>query len=78
MKRIPTFEQFVNEKVYRLSGFYSQKGFLGKIFQAFKKEIQGIKYEGDGAGTIEEVNKAWEKFQDDAKKMILINKLQIS
>ena len=71
MKRIPTFEQFVNEKVYRLSGFYSQKGFLGKIFQAFKKEIQGVKYEGDGAGTIEEVNKAWEKFQDTAKKMIL-------
>ena len=29
MKRIPTFEQFLNEKAYRLSGYYSQKGFLG-------------------------------------------------
>lgn len=71
MKKIPTFEQFLNEKTYRLSGYYSQKGFLGKIFQAFKKEIEKVQYEGDGAGTIEEVNKIWDKFQDDAKKMIL-------
>ena len=71
MKRIPTFEQFVNEKVYRLSGYYSQKGFLGKIMQAFKKQVEKVSYEGDVEGTVEEVNKIWDKFQDDAKKMIL-------
>ena len=71
MKKIPTFEQFLNEKVYRLSGYYSQKGFLGKIFQAFKKQIEKVSYEGDAEGTLEEVNKAWDKFQDTAKKMIL-------
>jgi len=71
MKRLPTFEQFLNEKAYRLSGYYSQKGFLGKIFQAFKKQIEKVQYEGDGAATIEEINKIWDKFQDDAKKMIL-------
>jgi hypothetical protein len=71
MKRIPTYEQFVNEKVYRLSGFYSQKGFLGKIFQTFKKQVERVSYEGDVEGTLEDVNKIWDKFQDDAKKMIL-------
>ena len=71
MKRIPTFEQFLNEKVYRLSGYYSQKGFLGKIMQAFKKQVEKVSYEGDVEGTVEEVHKAWEKFQDTAKKMIL-------
>lgn len=71
MKNIPTFEQFINEKTYRLSGYYSQKGFLGKIMQAFKKQIERISYEGDIESTIEDVNKAWDKFQDTAKKMIL-------
>lgn len=71
MKNIPTFEQFVNEKVYRLSGYYSSKGLVGKVMQAFKKQIERISYEGDVEGTVEEVNKIWDKFQDDAKKMIL-------
>ncbi len=71
MKRIPTFEQFLNEKAYRLSGYYSQKGFLGKIMQAFKKQIEGVKYEGDAEATVEDVNKIWDKFQDEAKKMVL-------
>ena len=71
MKNIPTFEQFLNEKTYRLSGYYSQKGFLGKIMQAFKKQIEGVKYEGDAEATVEDVNKIWDKFQDEAKKMVL-------
>ena len=71
MKNIPTFEQFLNEKTYRLSGYYSAKGLIGKIMQAFKKEIQGLKHEGDVMGTLEEVNKEWDKFKKDAHKMIL-------
>jgi len=71
MKRIPTFEQFLNEKVYRLSGYYSSKGLIGKVMQTFKKEIERISYEGDVEGTVEEVNKAWDKFQDEAKKIVL-------
>jgi transcriptional regulator with PAS, ATPase and Fis domain len=71
MKRIPTFEQFVNEKVYRLAGYYSAKGLIGKIMQTFKKEIERTVFEGDREGTLEEVNKAWAKHQDTAKKLVL-------
>ncbi len=71
MKRIQTFEQFLNEKVYRLSGYHSSKGLVGKVMQTFKKRIAGVKYEGDAEATVEEVNKAWEKFQDEAKEIVL-------
>ena len=71
MKRIPTFEQFVNEKAYRLSGYYSAKGLIGKIMQTFKKQIERVQYEGDAEGVIEELNKEWEKHQDTAKKLVL-------
>ena len=71
MKIIPTFEQFVNEKAYRLSGYYSSKGLIGKVMQTFKKQIERIQYEGDAEATVEDINKVWDKFQDDAKKMIL-------
>lgn len=71
MKHVKLFEQFVNEKVYRMTGVYSAKGLVGKVMQAFKKEIAGVKYEGDAEATLEEINKEWAKFQKDAEKIIL-------
>ena len=71
MKTIPTFEQFLNEKAYRLTGMYASKGLIGRVMQAFKKEIEKIQYEGDAAGTLIEVNKAWKKFQKTAEKIIM-------
>jgi len=71
MKTIPTFEQFLNEKAYRMTGIYSAKGLVGKVMQAFKQEIKTVKYEGVNVVTQEEVNKEWAKFEDKAKKIIL-------
>jgi hypothetical protein len=71
MKTIPTFEQFLNEKAYRLTGIYASKGLIGRVMQAFKKEIEKIQYEGDATGTLIEVNKAWKKFQKTAEKIIM-------
>jgi hypothetical protein len=71
MKIIPTFEQFLNEKSYRMTGMYAAKGLVGKIMQAFKQEIKTVKYEGINIVTQEEVNKEWAKFEDTAKKIIL-------
>jgi len=71
MKTIPTFEQFLNEKSYRMTGIYAAKGLVGKVMQAFKQEIKTVKYEGDSAATLTEVNKEWAKFEDKAKKIIL-------
>lgn len=71
MKHVKPFEQFVNEKVYRMTGIYSAKGLVGKVMQAFKKEIAGVKYEGDAEATLEEINNEWAKFQKDAEKIIL-------
>lgn len=71
MKKIPTFEQFLNEKSYRMTGIYAAKGLVGKVMQAFKQEIKTVKYEGINIVTQEEVNKEWAKFEDEAKKIIL-------
>lgn len=71
MKTIPTFEQFLNEKSYRMTGIYAAKGLVGKVMQAFKQEIKTVKYEGINIVTQEEVNKEWAKFEDKAKKIIL-------
>tara|TARA_B110000285_G_C15130997_1_gene623578 strand:+ start:2497 stop:3051 length:555 start_codon:yes stop_codon:yes gene_type:complete len=71
MKNINTFNQFVNEKAYRMTGVYASKGLIGKVMQAFKQEIAKVKYEGDVPGTLIEVNKEWKKFQKDAEKIIL-------
>jgi hypothetical protein len=71
MKIIPTFEQFLNENSYRMTGMYAAKGLVGKIMQAFKQEIKTVKYEGINIVTQEEVNKEWAKFEDTAKKIIL-------
>ena len=71
MKTIPTFEQFLNEKSYRMTGIYSAKGLVGKVMQAFKQEIAKVKYEGINIVTQEEVNDEWAKFEDEAKKIIL-------
>lgn len=71
MKTIPTFEQFLNEKSYRMTGIYGAKGLVGKVMQAFKQEIAKVKYEGINIVTQEEVNDEWAKFEDEAKKIIL-------
>jgi hypothetical protein len=71
MKSIPTFEQFLNEKAYRMTGIYAAKGLVGKVMQAFKQEIAKVKYEGDSAATLKEVNKEWSDFKKDAEKIIL-------
>jgi len=71
MRTIPTFEQFVNEKSYRMTGIYAAKGLVGKVMQAFRQEIKTVKYEGINVVTQEEVNKEWAKFEDKAKEIIL-------
>lgn len=71
MKYTQTFEDFLNEKVYRLSGFYSSKGIVGKVMQAFKKTIEGVKFEGDWDVTLAEINKEWKSFEKDGNKIIL-------
>ena len=68
MKHVQLFEQFVNEKVYRLSGIYSSKGLVGKVMQAFKKTIEKVSYEGDQKATLAEVNKAWSSFKSTGEK----------
>lgn len=62
MKHIKLFEQFVNEKAYQMTGMYGAKGIPGKVLFAFKKHIENIKFEGDADSTLEEINKAWEKW----------------
>jgi hypothetical protein len=71
MKHIQLFEQFIEEKAYRLTGSYASKGIIGKVMQAFKKHIERIKYEGDAADTLKDVNKEWERFHKDGVKIIL-------
>ena len=71
MKHIKLYEEFLNEKVYRMTGPYASKGIIGKVMQAFKKEIESASYEGDAADTLEEVNGAWGDFGKDAQKIIL-------
>lgn len=71
MKHIKLFEQFVNEKSYRMTGVYSAKGLVGKVMQAFRQEIKTVKYEGINVVTQEEVNEEWAKFEEEAKKIIL-------
>ena len=71
MKPLQTYKQFLNEKAYRMTGIYAAKGIVGKVMQAFKQEIAKVKYEGDSAATLKEVNKEWAKFQKTAEKIIL-------
>ena len=40
-----------------MTGIYAAKGLVGKVMQAFKQEIAKVKYEGDSAATLKEVNK---------------------
>jgi hypothetical protein len=72
MKHIKLFEQFVNEKVYRLTGPYAAKGIVGVLMQAFKKEIERTSHEGDPEATLAEINKVWSKWapKDGAKIVI--------
>ena len=64
MKHIKLFEQFVNEKVYQLTGIYGAKGIPGKVLSAFKKEVERLKYEGDAEMTLDGINKIWSKWAD--------------
>jgi hypothetical protein len=70
MKHVHLFEQFVNEKAYRLTGMYASKGIVGKVMQAFKKEIERIQLNQEEV-TLGEINNAWEAFYDDAAKIIM-------
>jgi hypothetical protein len=72
MKKVKLFEQFVNEKVYRLTGPYAAKGIIGALMQAFKKEIERISHNGDPVETLDQVNAAWAKWapKDGAKIII--------
>jgi hypothetical protein len=71
MKHVKLFEDFVNEKAYRMTGMYASKGIIGKVMQAFKKEIERVKYEGDVQATLSEVNDTWTKFHKNGVKIIL-------
>jgi hypothetical protein len=72
MKYIKLYEDFVTEKVYRLTGPYAAKGTIGALMQAFKKEIERISHAGDPVATLDEVNKAWAKWAPkDGAKMII-------
>ena len=71
MKHIKLYEEFLNEKVYRMTGPYASKGIIGKVMQAFKKEIERVTFEGELKDTLEQVNGAWGDFAKDATKMIL-------
>jgi hypothetical protein len=71
MKYIKLYEQFVTEKVYQMTGSFGAKGIAGKVLFAFKKQIERIKYEGDEAAALEEINKFWSKWADkDGAKII--------
>lgn len=72
MKHVKLFEQFVNEKVYRLTGPYAAKGIVGALMQSFKKEIEKISHAGDPAATLAAVNDIWSKWapKDGAKIII--------
>lgn len=71
MKHVKLFEQFVNEKVYQMTGIYGAKGILGRVLFAFKKEIERLKYEGNAETTLSDVNKVWSKWADtDGAKII--------
>lgn len=71
MKHTLTFEGFLNEKVYRLSGIYASKGIVGKVMQAFKKNIEKVKFEGDWDLTLAEINDEWKSFEKAGSKIIL-------
>lgn len=71
MKHVKLFEQFLNEKVYQLAGFYNAKGVPGKVLFAFKKGVERIKYDGNVDSTLAEINKVWKKWADvDGAKII--------
>jgi hypothetical protein len=71
MKYIKLYEDFVTEKAYQLSGSYGAKGIPGKVLFAFKKEVEGVKYESDAKSTLKDINDAWFKFADkDGAKII--------
>lgn len=63
MKNLKSYDDFLNEKAYLLTGIYDAKGIPGKVLFAFKKEeIERIKFEGDTDKLLKEVNAAWKKW----------------
>lgn len=72
MKYIKLYEDFVTEKAYQLSGSYGAKGIAGKVLGAFKKEVVGVKFEGDSKSTLKDINDAWSKWANkDGAKIII-------
>ena len=61
----------LNEKASRMEGPYQAEGIIGEVMLAFKKQIEGIKYDGDQKSTSKLINKEWAKFSSTAHKIIL-------
>ena len=70
MKHVQLFEQFLNEKGYAMTGRFGSKGIAGKVQQAFKKQVEKMKWEGNNEEFLTAINTEWSKFQKDADKMI--------
>jgi hypothetical protein len=71
VQKAKTTNESISEKVYQMTGSFGAKGIAGKVLFAFKKQIERIKYEGDEAATLEEINKVWSKWADkDGAKII--------
>jgi len=75
MKHVKLFEQFVNEKVYRLTGAYGAKGIAGKVLGAFKNAVSGVKFEGDATSTLKDINDAWSKWANKEGAKIIIDEV---
>jgi hypothetical protein len=54
-----------------MTGMYTSKGIIGKVMQAFKKQIEKIQLDWIEEAALEEVNDAWEAFYDAGSKIIL-------
>ena len=62
MKNLQTFDEFLNEKAYLLTGGFGAKGIPGKVLFAFKKQIERIRFEKTGQDLLDEINKTWSKW----------------
>ena len=64
MKHLQTFDEFLNEKAYQLTGYAGAKGIPGKVQFAFKKSIESISYDGSPEETVAKINDAWKTWAD--------------
>lgn len=62
MKNLQSYDEFLNEKAYLLTGEFGAKGIPGKVLFAFKKQIERIRFEKTGQNLLDEINKTWSKW----------------